>query len=92
MPRKTEKVVEVTLDLGDLKPVVQRAAKRAQMSMNEFICNAVELKVEGLQADREAAKARQSVLAALQALATDDANLPEVRMQAAQIYLQYTFG
>jgi hypothetical protein len=42
---KKEKMVDVTLDLGELKPVIQKAAKARGVSVNEFICNAIESKI-----------------------------------------------
>ena len=38
-------MVEITLELGALKPVIQKAAKASGVSMNEFINNAIESKV-----------------------------------------------
>jgi biotin carboxylase len=37
--------VEITVNLGDLKPAVLRAAKQSGVGVNEFICNAIESRV-----------------------------------------------
>lgn len=42
---KARKTVEVNLDLGAMKPAIQKAAKASGVSVNEFICNAVESRV-----------------------------------------------
>lgn len=43
--KSKESTVEVTLDLGDLKPSVRQAAKAAGVPVNEFIVDAVKWRV-----------------------------------------------
>lgn len=42
---KTKKVIEVPLDLGDLKPLIEKAAKKSGVSVNEFICDALQSRI-----------------------------------------------
>jgi hypothetical protein len=42
---KKEATVDVELNLGELKQAAQRAAKAAGISLNEFICNALQSRI-----------------------------------------------
>jgi hypothetical protein len=42
---KEKKTVDVMVDLGDLKPVLEKMAKSSGVSLNEFVCDALESKV-----------------------------------------------
>jgi hypothetical protein len=50
-PKRPAKTVEVELDLGDLKPLLQKAARQSGVSLNEFITDAVESRVRQARED-----------------------------------------
>lgn len=44
-PKAQEPTVDVIVDLGELKAVAQRVAKKSGVGLNEFICNALESRI-----------------------------------------------